>query len=113
LTDFLEPPEDPEISNHYDDLGNLTEIGRKPTPWSASVLQEKNTYEMNGKPHALTQGLCGAGKISRLGERWSRTTSAICRRISRRPPAAIRFLLRVWLFCDGRKSRKIPLFDEA
>jgi hypothetical protein len=32
----------------------------KPTPWSASVLQEKNTYGTNGKPHALTQGLRGA-----------------------------------------------------
>ena len=50
----------PEIGYRYDDLGNLTEIWSKPTPWSASVLQEKNTYGTNGKPHALTQGLRGA-----------------------------------------------------
>ncbi|MEO7592840.1 MAG: RHS repeat-associated core domain-containing protein, partial [Byssovorax sp.] len=50
----------PETSYHYDDLGNLTEIWSKPTPWSASTLQEKNTYGTNGKPHALTQGLRGA-----------------------------------------------------
>ncbi|MEO5731028.1 MAG: RHS repeat-associated core domain-containing protein, partial [Byssovorax sp.] len=50
----------PEIGYHYDDLGNLTEIWSKPTPWSASTLQEKNTYGTNGKPHALTQGLRGA-----------------------------------------------------
>lgn len=40
----------PEIGYHYDDLGNLTEIWSKATPWSASVLQEKNTYGTNGKP---------------------------------------------------------------
>ena len=50
----------PEVSYRYDDLGNLTEIWSKPSPWTAATLQEKNTYGTNGKPHALTQGLRGA-----------------------------------------------------
>ncbi|MEO7592363.1 MAG: hypothetical protein ABI134_14200, partial [Byssovorax sp.] len=39
-----------EVGYRYDDLGNLTEIWSKPTPWGASTLQEKNTYGANGKP---------------------------------------------------------------
>ncbi len=49
-----------EVSYHYDDLGNLTELWSQPSPWTAATLQEQNTYGTNGKPHALTQGLRGA-----------------------------------------------------
>ncbi|MEO7593486.1 MAG: RHS repeat-associated core domain-containing protein, partial [Byssovorax sp.] len=50
----------PEVGYTYDDLGNLTEVLSKPTPWTAATVQEKNTYGTNGKPHALTVGPQGA-----------------------------------------------------
>ncbi len=49
----------------------------KPTPWSASVLQEKNTYGTNGKPHALTQGPRGAYTYDARGRQDTAPTRAL------------------------------------
>jgi RHS repeat-associated protein len=47
----------PEVSYHYDDLGNLKELWSRAIPSSAiTTLLEANEYGANGKPHALTKG---------------------------------------------------------